>query len=190
MAREIGFNHVTTRGGDDGNTTLFSGERRVKADAVFHALGDLDELTSWIGVVRARHADGWTGALRGLESELYDSQTMLSRISALLACNPAAPVYARLHPVEDADIEALELREARLMNVTEIGDEFVVPGATVCSAEIDYARAVCRRCERRVVAVIRAPERPRPDLHLAQRYLNRLSDFLFVAARAAEQAAD
>lgn len=190
MAGELHFDQVTTRGGDSGDSSLFDGERRSKADAVFEALGDLDELGSWMGVVRARHRDEWEGSLRDLDGELYDAQTMLQRVSAMIACSPATPAYARLDPVGSEAVGELELREARLLKVTRIEPVFVVPGADAAAAELDYARTLCRRGERRIVAVIRDEARPRPDLHAAQHYVNRLSDYLFVAARAAEQLAE
>lgn len=187
MARELEFEQVTTRGGDAGDSTLFDGERRGKDDAVFQALGDLDELTSWIGVVRARHRHEWAGPLRDLDTELHDVQTVLYRIAALVSCSPGSAPYARLEPVGDEAVHEIEVREARLLRTTRIEPVFIMPGETEPSAEIDYARAMCRRAERRLVAVIRSEVRPRPDLHSAQRYLNRLSDYLFVAARCYEQ---
>ena len=190
MAGELHFDQVTTRGGDSGDSSLFDGERRSKADPVFGALGDLDELGSWLGVVRARHRDEWEGPLRDLDAELYDVQTVLQRISAMIACSPGTPAYARLERLGEEAVEALELREARLLKVTRIEPVFVVPGADAAAAELDYARTLCRRGERRIVAVIRDPARHRPDLHPAQHYVNRLSDYLFVAARAAEQRAE
>lgn len=187
MGRELKFTQVTTRAGDTGESTLFDGERRSKADEVFEALGDLDELSSWIGVVRARRREHWSGPLRELDHELYDVQTTLSRIAALVACSPGTTQYARLPQVGDDAVTELELREARLLNVTRIEPVFIVPGATEAAAELDYARTICRRSERRLVAAIRSSAHPRPDLHTAQHFLNRLSDYLFVAGRSAEQ---
>jgi cob(I)alamin adenosyltransferase len=187
MSKELRFSQVTTRAGDTGESTLFDGERRSKTDAVFEALGDLDELSSWIGVIRARRRDEWSGPLRDFDHELYEVQTILSRIAALVACSPGTPQYARLTPVDGDTVAELELREARLLNVTRIEPVFIVPGATEASAEIDYGRTICRRCERRLVSAIRSPAHPRPDLHASQHFLNRLSDYLFVAGRSAEQ---
>ena len=187
MARELKFDQVTTRAGDTGESSLFDGERRSKADDVFEALGDLDELSSWIGVLRARRREHWSGPLRDLDHELYEVQTVLSRIAALVACSPGTPQYARLTQIDDDTVAEIELREARLLKVTRIEPVFIVPGATEAAAEIDYARTICRRSERRLVAAIRSSAYPRPDLHTAQHYLNRLSDYLFVAGRSAEQ---
>ena len=190
MASEIPFNQITTRGGDGGEATLFDGERRVKTDLAFQALGDLDELTSWIGVVRSRHRDEWPGRLIDLDTELRDAQEVVSRISALVACGPSSPHHSRLVPVDEAVVRELEVRESRLLRHTTIDPVFVVPGDHDSSAEIDYARAICRRCERTLVAVIRTSGVPRPDLHGGQHYLNRLSDYLFILARYVEQHAD
>jgi cob(I)alamin adenosyltransferase len=190
MARKLEFDHVTTRGGDGGESSLFDGERRSKSDVAFETLGDLDELTSWLGVVRARHRTAWSGPLRDLDAELSDVQIILSRIAALVACRPGSEPYGRLVQVDDETVEALELREARLLTVTRIEPRFIIPGDDEAASELDFARSVCRRCERRLVGVIRDAAQPRPDLHAAQHYLNRLSDFLFVAARTAEQTSD
>jgi cob(I)alamin adenosyltransferase len=187
MTKALTFKQVTTRGGDEGESTLFDGERRSKTDAVFETLGDLDEFTSWLGVVRARRRGEWVGPLRDLDDELYDVQTVLSRIAALVACSPGTQQYARLTMVDDSTVAELELREARLLEVTRIEPVFIVPGTTEAAAELDFARTICRRCERRLVALIRSQAHPRPDLHAAQHYLNRLSDYLFIAGRSAEQ---
>lgn len=187
MTGDLSFEQVTTRGGDTGESTLYDGTRLCKADVVFEALGELDELSSWLGVVRARRREEWSGPVRDLDGELYEVQTVLSRTAALVSCSPSSRNYARLEQVDGGTVSELELREARLLRITRIKPAFVVPGETEVSAELDYGRALCRRCERRLVAVIRSPGHPRPDLHDAQRYLNRLSDYLFVAARTAEQ---
>lgn len=187
MARELEFQQVTTRGGDKGESSLFDGQRRRKDDAIFEALGDLDELTSWIGLVRARRRDSWTGALGDADRELREVQSVIQRVCALIACSPGSPEYARLTAIDQGTVGELELREARLLRVTTIRPSFVLPGESEISAELDVARSICRRCERRIVSVIRAPGNPRPDLHTCQHYLNRLSDYLFVAARCAEQ---
>ncbi len=187
MASEIPFDQITTRGGDGGEATLFDGERRVKTDLVFQALGDLDELTSWIGVVRSHRRDRWPGRLHDPDGELRDVQQIVSQVSALVACTPSSAQHSRLVAVTDSVVHELELREARLLRATTIEPVFIIPGDRDESAEIDYARAICRRCERTLVAVIRSSGVPRPDLHDAQRYLNRLSDYLFVLARYVEQ---
>ena len=190
MASDIPFDRITTRGGDGGEATLFDGERRVKTDLAFAALGDLDELTSWIGVVRSRRRDDWPGRLHDLDNELRDAQEIVSRLSALVACSPSSSLHSRLVPVDGAVVRELEVREARLLHDTTISPVFIIPGDHDSSAEIDYARALCRRCERTLVAVIRGSGVPRPDLHDGQRYLNRLSDYLFVLARYVEQHTD
>ena len=190
MASEIPFNQVTTRGGDGGEATLFDGERRAKDDLVFRTLGDFDELASWIGVVRARNRDEWPGGLHDFDAELREAQVALSRISALIACSPTSATYSRLAAVDETVVHELELREARLLQNTRIEPVFVIPGDHDHSAEIDYARTICRRCERTLVTLIRDRARPRPDLHDSQRYLNRLSDYLFVLARHMEQDRD
>lgn len=187
MQPKLGFTQVTTRGGDGGDATLFDGSRLAKSDSVFDALGDIDELTSYIGVVRTTNRDRWPDGLFDFDGVLREGQVVLSRILALVACSPTAPQYSRLPPVDRSALEELELQEARLLQHTTIQPVFVIPGDHDHSGEIDFARAICRRCERTVVAIIRSPAQPRPDLHEAQRFLNRLSDYLFVLARHVEQ---
>jgi len=102
-----------------------------------------------------------------------------------VATSPASPLHPKLKPLTEADVEALEFWEKRLFDAgVVIRPAFVLPGATPQSAAVDVARTVCRRAERRMVAFIRT--QGRPDLTAGSRYLNRLSDALFILARSME----
>lgn len=172
----IEFEKVTTRGGDRGMTSLYNGERLAKDDPVFELLGDLDELNSWLGVVRA--------SLPGSESEsgtIRDIQQRLLVIGAEAATPKNDPLYREIPHLGEPDLEELERAEQELIGRTTIPARFILPGDSPESAWADLARTVCRRAERNMVSYIRS----QGAVHLAsgQVYLNRLSDFLFVLAR-------
>lgn len=183
------FNQITTRGGDHGDSTLFNGERRRKDDSLFFLLGDLDELSSTIGVALAavkRFGDlnehdprlkRWLEVMDEIQSKLI--------ILGGMAANPDNRSRLKLIPLTEKDTEKLESYQKELMEVTEFARKLIHPGLTYHSALIDVSRTVCRRCERRVVKEIRVSVMT--HLIPCQVYLNRLSDFLFVSARYWEQ---
>lgn len=177
----IEFEKVTTRGGDRGETSLFNGERRRKDDLLFDAMGDVDELSSQLGVAKAACAN------RRLVALLSDVQHKLLAVGAQIATPKNDPLYSKIVPLGETDVGELEEVEASYLERTEIGTKFVLPGDDLLSAHLDVARAVCRRAERRVVACIR--DRGMIQLASAQHYLNRLSDLLFVLARHVTQRA-
>jgi len=156
----VRLTRIYTRGGDEGETSLGDGSRVSKLDPRVAAIGDVDELNSLVG---------WTGGLDGIQNELFD-----------LGADVSVPFVAgdeRLRITEDA-VDRLE-REIDAANETlpEL-KSFVLPGGSERAGRLFLARAVCRRAERAVLAV--------PDTNpLAAVYLNRLSDLLFVLARAA-----
>ncbi len=179
------FERVTTRGGDRGESSLYNGERRVKDDAVFEALGDIDELSSWIGLVKAEvRADKGVSFPR-MEEELSDIQRTLMRLSAEIATPVRDPLYKKLTHLTQDDVENLETMEGLYLSKTEIGSAFIVPGTGLHSARLDIARTICRRAERRLVTCIRSGYLG--HLSTGQNYLNRLSDLLFIFARHTEQ---
>ncbi len=185
----IEFDKVTTRGGDRGESSLANGERRRKDDLLFELMGTIDELSSFLGVARAGCAAAGTASPRGAGSpELREvagliggiQQTLLS-VGAQVATPLGDPNYARLRLVGAEEIELLEQAEVRYLSRTQIGERFVLPGDSPLSAQLDVARAVCRRAERCIVTCIR--DRSMGELIPSQQYLNRLSDLLFVLAR-------
>lgn len=184
--RRIEFEKVTTRGGDDGRSSLFSGQRRFKDDVVFWALGDLDELISVLGVVRrAIHS---RDSVHREGRHIEQVQRTLMTVCAVLATVPSSGEFTRIRKISERDVGKLERREKALLDDTDIAGEFIVPGAHPESIpEIDIARAVARRCERRIVTLIRSEGRPDVEARVCQHYVNRLSDYLFVLARYCEQ---
>lgn len=189
----IEFERVTTRGGDSGESGLFSGERRRKDDVLFQTLGDGDELVSTLGVARARasrvakagESADRVAALGYCAESILSVQKDVFRVQAMIATSPGSQQYESLELVEEATVTSLEQRLSGLMERTEIGERFVVPGDSLLSAHIDVARTVCRRFERGIVSCIR--DRRLHHLIPCQQYVNRLSDFLFVLGRYVDQ---
>ncbi len=168
---------IYTRTGDDGTTGLLFGGRVSKAAAVPEACGTVDEAVALLGLARAHAGDGATA------EEILALQRELFVVGADLAANPSE--RARLEPgaslVTPEMTERLEARIDELVRAHPLPEAFVVPGADPASACLDVARSVVRRAERRVVE-LREAESVVSE-HVV-RYLNRLSDLLFVLARA------
>ena len=184
MAKKgISFEQITTKGGDGGESSLYNGERRRKDDLVFHALGDIDELTSWLGLVRCALAPGLGDDLKEIQGVLVVLMGMIASPTELGKGWPE-----KMQTMGGTELERLETLEKRLMSEVTLPPEFILPGENEISSRIDIARTICRRAERRIVAVIR--ERGSVELAPCQRYVNRLSDFLFVLARYTDQHED
>lgn len=157
---------ITTRTGDAGETGLGDGARVPKDSARIHALGDVDELNSALGLVLAEALpEAVARALLEAQHDLFDLGGELS-----------IPGHAMLREEQVRRLEqALEAWNADLPALKE----FILPGGSRAAAMAHLARTICRRAERRVVALGRAEA---VSEH-ARRYLNRLSDLLFVAGR-------
>lgn len=170
---------IYTKTGDAGETGLFGGPRVRKSDHRVEAYGEVDELNAALGVVRAQVEDP------ELERHLARIQDELFCVGAELATPHGAKARSAIPPVEPGWLERLEAAidawEAELPPLRQ----FVLPGGTRTAAALHLARCVCRRAERRVVAL--AAEAEIAPATLA--YLNRLSDLLFVAARIANHRA-
>ena len=172
------LNRIYTRAGDDGTTGLATGERRVKHDLRIDAFGTVDETNACIGLARlhTRHDDDLDAMLGRIQNDLFD-----------LGADLATPERDKPLPYEplrvtDAQVERLEREIDQLNEDLAPLRSFVLPGGTEAAAHLHLARTVCRRAERLVVAL---NERPDESVSPAAiKYLNRLSDFLFVAARA------
>ncbi len=163
---DIGIHKVYTRTGDDGTTGLVGGQRVSKADERIHAYGTVDELLAVVGMCRA--------VVPALDKTLKRVQHQLFNVGSILATLPA-DVGARQPRVTDDDIAWLEgLMDAVNQDLPAL-TSFVLPGPSEANARLHLARTVCRRAERHVVAM--------GDLGLEARYLNRLSDAVFVWAR-------
>jgi cob(I)alamin adenosyltransferase len=165
---------IYTKTGDEGDTSLFDNTRVRKSDARVDAYGEVDELNACLGLVRAAGVDAEiAAAIESLQKDLF-------ALGARLA-DPSVKIASRVvkAAITGADVERLEQTIDRLeANVPPLR-RFILPGGSPAGAALHLARTVCRRAERRVVA-LRADE-VEPILVV---YLNRLSDLLFVMARA------
>jgi cob(I)alamin adenosyltransferase len=167
---------IYTKQGDDGTTGLLYGGRTSKADPGVEAYGSVDEAVAALGLARALAERGGRGAL------ILRLQRELFVVSADLATNPKE--REKLKPgvslVTSEMVEDLERLIDAAVNEHPLPQEFVVPGATPPSAALDLARSLVRRAERRTVEFRDGGGAVNP---VAIRYLNRLSDLLFVLAR-------
>jgi cob(I)alamin adenosyltransferase len=163
---------IYTRTGDTGETSLFDGTRARKDDARVDAYGEVDELNAWLGFVRASRLDP------PLDEELVALQRDLFALGAQLA-DPADKLAARVTKavIDDDHIVRLEQLIDRLEGELPPLRRFILAGGTAAGAALHVARTVCRRAERRIVA-LNPPVDP-----ILLRYVNRLSDLLFVLAR-------
>lgn len=167
---------IYTRRGDAGQTDLFGGERVGKDAQRVAAYGDVDELNATLGVAIAAGID------ETLEAPLARIQSALFDLGASLATpDPAHRRKASIAGVDAGDIEALESLIDRLEAGLAPLATFILPGGTPTAAAFHVARTVCRRAERAVVHLAATPGESVEENAL--RYLNRLSDLLFVIAR-------
>jgi cob(I)alamin adenosyltransferase len=169
------LNRIYTRTGDDGTTALGSGARRKKYDLRVEAYGTLDEVNAVIGLARlATAADPELDAALGrIQNDLFD-------VEADLCLAEKGPGGARL-AVTDVQVAWLEGEIDRLNAELSPLKSFILPGGSTASAWLHLARTVCRRAERIMVALMdqTGEEVSAPSL----KYVNRLSDYLFVAGR-------
>lgn len=169
---------VYTKTGDQGDTSLLYGGRVPKDHPRTQAYGTTDEVVSALGLARAELTGELHDAVLAVQRELF-------AVGAQLATDPQR--WSRLEVgtsrVDDGMVAALERRIDLLVGRHPLPREFIVPGGNRAAAALDLARAVCRRAERAVVTMVR--EGLLPD-EVVLRYLNRLSDYLFVLARAVE----
>ncbi|HEY1735965.1 MAG TPA: cob(I)yrinic acid a,c-diamide adenosyltransferase [Methylovirgula sp.] len=172
----VTLNKIYTRTGDAGTTALGSGERRRKDDLRIEVYGTVDEANSCIGLARAILADVPAGA--GLAESLVGVQNDLFDLGADLCVPPGEAERARLRIVE-AHVERLEREIDRLNEDLQPLQSFILPSGSQPAAALHVARAVVRRAERLMVALAAVESVGAPAL----KYINRLSDFLFVAAR-------
>ena len=168
---------IYTRTGDDGTTALGSGRRVSKYDLRVEAYGTLDETNAAIGIARLHTKDGPTS----LDAMLARIQNDLFDLGADL-CFPDETKDARGRlQVTDAQVARLESEIDTLNRELEPLRSFVLPGGSAASSHLHLARTISRRAERLMVALAARQGESVGDAAL--RYINRLSDFLFVAAR-------
>ena len=174
---------IYTRTGDEGSTSLFNGQRRRKDDLVFTALGDSDELNAALGLASAHCEAG--GSTRGLAliPQIGVVQSRLLDLGSAVATPRTQSSTKRLERTsfDDAGGSAAQLEEWIDAMDAELPPlrNFILPGGGLAAASLHVARAVCRRAERSVVPLVLDGECE----DAVAIYLNRLSDYLFVASR-------
>jgi cob(I)alamin adenosyltransferase len=168
----VKLNKIYTRTGDDGTTGLVDGSRRAKHDARMHAIGEVDEANSAIGLA-ARKAGKHAAALNRIQNDLFDLGADLATPGEDFA---PSEMVLRIVPAQVAWLErAIDTLNENLAPLTS----FVLPGGSEGAARVHIARAIVRRAERAATALAGAE----PVNPAALGYLNRLSDYLFVLAR-------
>ena len=178
----VKLNRIYTRTGDDGTTGLGNGERRAKFDLRVEAFGTVDETNAAIGVARLATAGPAPEADARLDAMLGAIQNDLFDLGADL-CTPGSTAKLDYEPLRivQPQVDRLE-REIDEMNAgLKPLRSFVLPGGSQAAAALHVARTVCRRAERLMVELARQPHEKVGDAAL--KYVNRLSDFLFVASR-------
>jgi cob(I)alamin adenosyltransferase len=172
---------IYTRTGDEGETSLLGGRRVRKDDAQIEAIGCVDEVNAALGVVRVELARSG-GVVENLDQELGEVQHRLFDLGAELAAISAVEKHAgSLGAAHVAGLESLIDRyEAQLEPLRA----FILPGGSPASSQLHVARCDCRRCERRLVQLAAI----KPVRGEVLQYINRLSDLLFVLARAVNRA--
>ena len=176
----VAINRVYTRGGDKGETSLAGGQRVVKDSLRIEAYGTVDELNAVIGVARdtAEASIAKHPAMAEFDAILKRVQHELFNVGSILATLPQ-DVHPRQARVTDAEIAQLEAEIDKMNEGLPALRSFVLPGGCRLNAELHVCRTVCRRAERICVTLARAE---RVDGAII-RYLNRLSDALFVWSR-------
>ena len=173
---------IVTKGGDGGETGLLYGGRVRKTDPRTEAYGEVDEAISALGLARAQVRD------RGRAATILRVQEELFTVGAELATDRSEYPSLEKHflVITPAHTRRLEEEVHALEAAVPLPDAFVVPGGSVGAAALDVARTVVRRAERRIVALKDAGALPNPEV---LRYVNRLSDLVFMLARAEEGSA-
>jgi cob(I)alamin adenosyltransferase len=163
---------IYTKTGDSGTTSLAGGRRVPKYDARIEAYGTVDELISWVGLLRDQKIDP------DIVIFLLEIQERLMTCASMLASG-GEEVKNRLPSISEKDIEALELYIDKMEHELTPLKSFILPGGHTCVSWCHIARNVCRRAERNTLklSVESAGDK------LVIKYLNRLSDFLFVLSR-------
>ena len=167
------LNRIYTRTGDKGETGLGSGKRVKKFDERIEAYGTVDETNACVGVARL-HAEGELNVmLARVQNDLFDLGADL--------CVPedGSEIAAKALRIVDAQVDRLEREIDEMNEALQPLRSFVLPGGTALAAHLHVARTVCRRAERLIVKLAQSE----PVGAAAVKYSNRLSDFLFVAAR-------
>jgi cob(I)alamin adenosyltransferase len=165
---------IYTKTGDKGKTSLIGGTKVYKSDLRIEAYGTVDELNSYVGLCLDH--------LRSdkIDNVLAEIQDRLFTIGSALACDPDKETKLKIPDLHETDIELLEKEIDRMNEVLPLMKSFILPGGNISVSTLHIARCVCRRAERCCVRMQKKEMEVEP---LIIKYLNRLSDYLFVTAR-------
>ncbi len=165
---------IYTKTGDKGTTSLIGGTKVLKSNRRIDAYGTIDELNSFIGL-SYDHINVFD-----LNNALAEVQDRLFTIGSALACDPEKETKLKIPDLHEEDITLLEKEMDKMNEVLPAMKSFILPGGHVAVSTLHVARSVCRRAERLCVGLQKKDEVIEP---LIIKYLNRLSDYLFVLAR-------
>lgn len=163
---------IYTKGGDKGQTSLIGGTRVPKHHIRIESYGTVDELNSWIGVLRDTIEDA------AVKSLLIEIQDRLFTIGSLLAADPEKSKM-KLPELHEDDVKLLEKEIDAIDAAVPPMKSFVLPGGHLTVSHCHVARCVCRRAERNVIHLSETA----PVSELILQYMNRLSDYLFMLSR-------
>jgi cob(I)alamin adenosyltransferase len=165
---------IYTKTGDQGTTSLIGGPKVPKSHMRIEAYGTIDELNSYLGLIRDLVSNPHTiDVISGIQDRLFT-------IGSSLACDPIKEPKMRLPDLHKEDITLLELEIDRMNEELEPMRSFIIPGGHTTVSQIHIARCVCRRAERSCVRLELESLEVEP---LILQYLNRLSDYLFILGR-------
>jgi cob(I)alamin adenosyltransferase len=161
---------IYTRTGDDGSTGMADGSRVAKDDMLVHAIGEVDELNSQLAVVACHAADEFTESIKFIQNELFNVGAELTLGQTMI----------KQPMITQASVDWLEKNLDELNLSLAPLKEFILPGGGLAASHCHVARSICRRVERSLVSL----DKPAFLNKYLKAYINRLSDYLFVLARA------
>ena len=165
---------IYTKTGDKGKTSLIGGTKVYKSDLRIEAYGTVDELNSFIGLC-LDHLKS-----QNINNVLAEIQDRLFTIGSALACDPKKETKLKIPDLHEEDIVLLEKEMDKMNETLAVMKSFILPGGHVAASSLHIARTVCRRAER---CCVRMQKKEMEVESLIIKYLNRLSDYLFVLAR-------
>ncbi|MCK4551692.1 MAG: ATP:cob(I)alamin adenosyltransferase [Tenericutes bacterium] len=163
---------ISTKTGDTGTSKNYSDVSYKKNDIVFETLGTIDELSSFLGL--SYH--------QAKLENIIAIQKKLQNINSIIATSPNSRNYSNLVQIEETDVEWIEIQLQKAIDIKPLVARFTLPGSekSALGAYFDFARTLARKSERRVIDF--SEKHDRNDLNLVKKYLNRLSDYLYVLA--------
>ena len=165
---------IYTKTGDKGKTSLIGGTKVYKSDLRIEAYGTIDELNSFVGLC-LDHLK-----LNSIANVLAEVQDRLFTIGSALACDPEKETKLKIPDLHESDVELLEKEIDKMNERLPVMKSFILPGGHISVSTLHVARCVCRRAER---CCVRMQKKEMEIESLIIKYLNRLSDYLFVLAR-------